>query len=371
METSSQRAEAGARPVKPGCDTNDTGSKHVHETGLKAMNSQAKVVALSPVTGAVESQSPVPADGPAAEKSPAAGALEQHEALASDPPTESSLAALDTRLIPTRPVTPFAAAASVELIEGGDEERSTAPDNDIVMVKEQLEACTSCSRLEESQTESSNVAISSADHLEEQQSWSRLLTLISQKLNTLKHLQEQHHTLISTRDGGIDRRELVPSGSVCAVERTHKSVIALRRTVSAAGPRSAESAYEAVRGLLLCLDSVTDFVSAPRAAGEEDRELKLLQQECVLNDLASLWELLLKTEAELLREGADAVHCGTCLQDCLAPRSCSSPRPTARNTTVSQRGSSQGFSFNQLCILESSQVQSLPQVQSSASWADI
>lgn len=117
METSSAPA------VKSACDATDT--------RFKTMNSRAEVVAFSLEPGAVGPR--IPADT-AATESPAADALEQRDALVSIPPTKSVLAAAalgSTRLIPARPITPFTATTSDEFMEG-DEEPSTAADNDTV-----------------------------------------------------------------------------------------------------------------------------------------------------------------------------------------------------------------------------------------------
>lgn len=40
-----------------------------------------------------------------------------------------------------------------------------------------------------------------------------------------------------------------------------------------------EELYKAVRRVLLCLDALTDFLLTPGDAGEDDNQLRLLQQE--------------------------------------------------------------------------------------------
>lgn len=102
------------------------------------------------------------------------------------------------------------------------------------------------------------------------------------------------------------QRDLVPSGSVsAALEQTRKSIVVLRQTVraaeeasralvkshaeglcisqvSSAGPSPPgveERSHQAVETLLLGLDSLTRLVSASRAPGEVDAQLRQLQQE--------------------------------------------------------------------------------------------
>lgn len=51
------------------------------------------------------------------------------------------------------------------------------------------------------------------------------------------------------------------------------------RSAGASHPDVKEEFYEAVRGVLLCLDALTDLLLTPGGAGEEDTQLRLLQQE--------------------------------------------------------------------------------------------
>lgn len=149
MEISSKGAETSVLSVKSGLDKiNDFGSINV-ETGLKSMDSEADVDAFSLETAAVESI--MTADTQVAkDKFTAADMLEQHETLdISDSHTKSvpAGAALEaTRLIPARPITPFAVSTSVEYIEAGDEDQclSTATHKVPVSDKKKTEFSNKC-----------------------------------------------------------------------------------------------------------------------------------------------------------------------------------------------------------------------------------
>lgn len=141
VESSSKGAESGFLSVK-------SGLKNV-ETGLKSMDSKADVGETFSLETAVESL--ITADTPAAkDKFTAAYTLEQHETLhISDLHTKSlqAEAALEaTRLIPARPITPFAVSTSVEFVEGGDEDQclSTAPHKVPVSERKKTEFSNKC-----------------------------------------------------------------------------------------------------------------------------------------------------------------------------------------------------------------------------------
>ncbi|XP_071323734.1 nesprin-2a isoform X2 [Trachinotus anak] len=358
VEMSSRSAESGLLSVKPGFDTNDFRSKNV-ETGLITLDSKADVGDSScPKTLTTE---PLITAIPAATKSPqAAAAIE------------------DTRLIPTRPIAPFKPTRESVLIEEGDKNLSlsTAPHQDLDThndLKEQSEVRTSHNSLvEESQQaqELLKVPVSMAGHEEdekEQQRWSRLYTQISQKLTTLKKVQQEHQTLISSSDDEgtrekVPEKEPISTGSASAVlQRTHESITMLRQIKSADGshPGVKEELYEAVWRVLLCLDTWTDLLLTPGGTGEADPQLRLLQQECVSTELVTLAELLNKVESEtrpvLSREEPDAYHCLTCLQDCLCTVQLVF---TSSNNQLSEQLALKNQHqelFNQLCILDESE----------------
>ncbi|XP_044232894.1 nesprin-2-like isoform X4 [Thunnus albacares] len=334
--TSSRSAESSS--VEAWLDTK-FGSENV-ETGLKTMENRldpkAESGEVSRLKTVTETTEPLIT---------AAASLDQHrpqnhETIVTEPHVQSHQAVEDTRLIPARPITPFTATrASVEFVEeeDGNLSSSTAPRQGLDTLSgltEQSEVSTShFSLVEESQhaQDSSEVPIRLAGHKkddEEQQKWSRLHTQISQKLTTLKKVQEEHQTSISSEDGGnekVPERELVSTGSASAVlQRVHEAIVMLRqiaRSADGSHPDVKEEFYEAVRRVLLCLDALTDLLLTPGGAGEDDAQLRLLQQECVSSELVTLAGLLRNVESDtrpaLLGEEPDALLCLTSVQQCL------------------------------------------------------
>ncbi|XP_056219440.1 nesprin-2-like [Seriola aureovittata] len=316
VETSSRGAESGLLSVKPRCDTNDSGSKNIG-AGFITMDSKADVGDSSrPETLTAEPL--ISAVIPAA----------KDQFTAATKPPQAAAAIEDTRLIPARPIAPFTPTRESVLIEDGDR----------------------------------------AGHEEdekEQQRWSRLYTQIYQKLTTLKKVQQEHQTLISSsEDGGthekVPEKEPISSGSASAVlQWTHESITMLRQIVTPADsshPGVKEELYEAARRVLFCLDSWTDLLLTPGGADEDDLPLRLLQQECVSSDLVILTELLNKVESEtrpaLSKEQPDAYHCLTCLQDCLS--TVQLVFTSSRTQVIEHLGlknQHQDF-FKQLCILD-------------------
>ncbi|XP_008295523.1 uncharacterized protein LOC103368812, partial [Stegastes partitus] len=140
VETYSKGSETRLFTTEPGFDTS-FGSKNV-ESGLITLDSTGNV--FSPKTVTTESLNT--AAIPAAEDQFNTAATNQnhdsskHETLHTDPSAKSPQAAAaveDTRLIPSRPITPFTSKrASDEFIEEEVEDRSvsTGPHSDLVSV---------------------------------------------------------------------------------------------------------------------------------------------------------------------------------------------------------------------------------------------
>nr|XP_046228198.1 nesprin-2 isoform X4 [Scatophagus argus] len=363
VETTSSNVENGLLPVNYRLDTKESGSGN-DQTGLKTKESDAE--AFSPENVTTESLITAPEDK-----------LDQHrssarEALIPDPHTESCQAAEEPREIPARPVTQFTASRSSEgSIKEEDEEMSSASCQELVtanVLKEQNQVSTNQSNVvEESQQaqSSSEVPESLTGHEadeEEQLKWSRLHNQISQKLITLKKVKEEHQTLISSEDGRtqekVPARALIPTGSASAVlQRTHESIIALRQIVSSADgsrPGVNEQLYKAVRRVLLCLDALTDLLLTPR--GEDDDQLRLLQQECVSTEMLTLAELLSRVQSETRPAPApepEALSSLTSLQDCL--HTVQQVFTSSHSQLTEHLGSThehQVLSSSQLCILD-------------------
>lgn len=143
VESSLKAAESELLSVTPGSNTIDFGSKNV-EPGLVTVDSKADVGDSSHPKLLMAEPPLITAATPAAEghfTAAAAATLDQHQSpkhktFNTDPhtkPPQAVAAIEDTRLIPTRPITPFTRELA-GFIEEGDEDLSlpTAPHQDLV-----------------------------------------------------------------------------------------------------------------------------------------------------------------------------------------------------------------------------------------------
>ncbi|XP_062267756.1 nesprin-1 isoform X1 [Platichthys flesus] len=329
VETTCEAAESEPSSVTSGCDTIDFAAKYL-ETGLTTMDSEADSSHHDTLTcEPLISTAPPAAD----DQCPAADTLERGESSKHETtdPRVKSPPAEDTRTIPTRPITPFTATReSPEFTEEDEEDPTLSTDVDALHhLKEQSEVGASLTSLEESQQDSSNVPLSSEGHEEdekEQQRWSRLSTEISEKLSALRNLQEERGTLKRSEDQTVPEKKLISTGSAPAVlQRTQESIASLRqivRSTDVSQPDVKEQTFEALRRVLLCLDAWTDPLLTTGGAGEEEPQLRMLQQECVSSELLTVAELLRQMESEtspeLWEEEPEASQCVTGLQECLS-----------------------------------------------------
>ncbi|MED6292719.1 hypothetical protein CHARACLAT_003233 [Characodon lateralis] len=249
----------------------------------------------------------------------------------------------DTRLIPSRPVTPFCTKkASDELIEEEDKHLSLSSVNlshqdAFNRLKEQKEVSSSSfSGLTGSQKpeEIPKAAIGSPGHEDDDvdnQRWGLLCIYISKKLHSLRKILEEQQSGISTQDGEkrkkVPEESSVPTGFASSVlQQIHDTIAMLRQMlyeVKSSGsshPGVKKKLYEAVHRVLLCVDSSADLLTHDETI-EEDPQLRLLQQECLSAQLVTLAELVAKVEAQikpdLLMEESDPQSCLTSLQDYL------------------------------------------------------
>ncbi|MEQ2262114.1 hypothetical protein XENORESO_014913, partial [Xenotaenia resolanae] len=249
----------------------------------------------------------------------------------------------DTRLIPSRPITPFCTKkASNELIEEEDKHLSLSSVNlshqdAFNRLKEQKEVSPSpFSGLTGSQKpeEIPKAAIGSPGHEDddvENQRWGLLCIYISKKLHSLRKILEEQQNVISTQDGRkrkkVPEESSVPTGFASSVlQQIHDTIAMLRQMlyeVKSSGsshPGVKKKLYEAVQRVLLCVDSSADLLTHDETI-EEDPQLRLLQQECLSAQLVTLAELVAKVEAQikpdLLMEESDPQSCLTSLQDYL------------------------------------------------------
>ncbi|XP_077408932.1 nesprin-2a isoform X3 [Vanacampus margaritifer] len=155
----------------------------------------------------------------------------------------------------------------------------------------------------------------------ERQRWSLLHIQISQKLEALQTLQEEHQRLMT--DGKV---AMVAEGKLLStsavLQHANESIAMLSQiTRSKDDPDVKEKLYSATRRVLQCLDALTDLLSTPGGVGDEETQLRILKHECVSTELRSLAGLLHHVESNispgLQSEVADALSCLTSLQKCL------------------------------------------------------
>ncbi|XP_039874015.1 nesprin-2 isoform X3 [Simochromis diagramma] len=332
-------------------------------------------VALTPES--VTAQSLNTAAVPAAEGQLKAAAVHQHdlpkhEAFDADPRTNTPQAAAgaeDTRLIPSRPITPFAAGrASDELIEEEKLSLSTAPNSDLDVfdrLREQTEVSTSCFLGGSQQFSVEPISLPGHENVNpKRQRWSHLHSQISEKITTLKKVKENHQ---SQNREDAENRQKVPDeasrsiGSTCAaLQHTQEAITMLRKIVSSTDgshPGVKEEFYEAIQQVLLCLDSLTDLLLTCGGTGEDEPQLRLLQHECISAELGTLSELMSKvvseTRPQLSKEEPDAYSCLTCLQDCL--HTAQLVLTSSHNQLIEDPGLKdpcKEISTNQLCLLD-------------------
>nr|XP_024660949.1 nesprin-1 isoform X8 [Maylandia zebra] len=298
--------------------------------------------------------------------------LPKHKAFDADPRTNTPQAAAgaeDTRLIPSRPITPFAAGrASDELIEEEKLSLSTAPNSDLDVfdrLREQTEVSTSCFLGGSQQFSVEPISLPGHENVNpKRQRWSHLHSQITEKITTLKKVKENHQ---SQNREDAENRQKVPDeasrsiGSTCAaLQHTQEAITMLRKIVSSTDgshPGVKEEFYEAIQQVLLCLDSLTDLLLPCGGTVEDEPQLRLLQHECISAELGTLSELMSKvvseTRPQLSKEEPDAYSCLTCLQDCL--HTAQLVLTSSHNQLIEDPGLKdpcKEISTNQLCLLD-------------------
>ncbi|KAM8832006.1 nesprin-2a isoform 3-T3 [Spinachia spinachia] len=318
VKTSSESAEVPG--LSPGNHrTTEPESEHV-ETGLIERDS---------IVGEACGQEIVTIEPPMF--STAAAKLDSHgspqcESPVTDPHAAAA-AAENTRLIHARPKTPFAAPRGSD---GFTEEADTLVYLSVCPHQHLVQNTAHVSkkwreespRAREMSEERISIAQQEEDYEEDNKGelrWSRLNTQIFQKLITLKKVKNGHQ--IGSEDRGTHgkdpERELTSAGSASAVLlRTQESITMLRQIVSFPGVN--DTLYEAARKVLVCLDALTDLLLTP---GDDDPQLRMLQQECVSTELVTLCEMLSKVESgatpTLSMVKPEALRCLASLGECL------------------------------------------------------
>ncbi|XP_077366480.1 nesprin-2a isoform X2 [Festucalex cinctus] len=188
----------------------------------------------------------------------------------------------------------------------------------------------------------------------EQQQWSLLHVQISQKLETLQTLQEEHQRLINdAKVAMVGEGKLVSSSAV--LQHANESIAVLSQIMrSADDPDVKEKLYSATRRVLECLDALPDFPLTPGGVGDEETQLRILKHECALMELGSLAGLLHDVQSKvspvLQSEEPDALSCLTSLQKCLKIFNTSFNEPSL--DSLGLKSQHQDLFSNQLCFME-------------------
>ncbi|KAM4521617.1 nesprin-2a isoform 3-T4 [Odontesthes bonariensis] len=338
-EISSKGAETSLLSVKLGHDDN-FGPQNA-ETGLINLDLKADACkAFSPKVVTVDC--PNTAHIPTAEVHTEAAAPAQHESPKQEtsdigPQIKSALTAAaveETRLIPSRPVTPFSAKRASDEFRAEEDENLPFSTTTLQLDLDAHNRLKEQQKVKEGSHRSeglSEMALSLTGHEDDDvdyQSWGQLNSQISKKLTSLRKLQQEHQSRVNTKDGEKNEKpqEKMSISTVSAsavLQQTHEPIAMLRQAMRAAGssdPAVKKKLFQAVRRVLLCLDPLTDFLLTHDGA-DDDPQLRLLQQECISVDLVTLAELVGKVESKirpaLSKDEPDPSSCVIGLQDCL------------------------------------------------------
>ncbi|XP_074540850.1 nesprin-2a [Halichoeres trimaculatus] len=331
-EMTSKAAESELSSVKPELSSDHSASDKI-DSGFIQMDSHTVGRTLDPENVVTQSLVTAAEEEVTAEATLDQQASPEGETLSADRQTElpQSEAAVEDVIAESPDTT---RTASEETNKGGaDQSADLCQDENYLKVsKEQNEVSSIQSPIvEEFQQpkDPSETPISLAGQEEddtEQLSWTRLYDQISQKLTTLKKVQEERRALSSSEDGVSHEKSPVrgmSSGSASAVlHRTRESISVLGKIVSSpenSGPGKNEELYEAARKVLLSLDAMIDLLLTPDSSGEDENHLRLIQHECLSTELSTESDLLSKVESDskpvFSSEAPDALLCLTSLQD--------------------------------------------------------
>ncbi|KAJ0061043.1 hypothetical protein NL108_004759 [Boleophthalmus pectinirostris] len=211
----------------------------------------------------------------------------------------------DTRLVPVRPITPFAAAAVFEEEEDGRPSSSTSPTKELDTSIQLKQTAAREIPLNERCKEASSPKDMSRSNLREengieQSSWTQLTDEISQMLSSL-----------DKQDFQISEGENV--SSVSCLQSTQQAVLMLRPIVNSSGPCEHGELFKALKQVLLSLDTLSKLMSNS-IQDKNDPELKLLQNECLRGELVTLYELLNQIERV---DKQEVSQCVTSVQQCV------------------------------------------------------
>ncbi|XP_014859415.1 PREDICTED: nesprin-2-like isoform X6 [Poecilia mexicana] len=232
----------------------------------------------------------------------------------------------DTRLIPSRPTTPFCSKKASDEPREEEDDRLSSSSADLShpgvlnKLKEQKEVSPSS---EPQKTEASFGSPDDDDDDVENQHWTRIRSHVGKKVSTLRKVLEEQKNTIGPQDGGkkktVPGKDPVSAGSVSSVLQQIKDTNAkLRQTLheaKASGsshPGVKKKFGEAVQSVVTCLDSSADLLT-PDGPAAADPQLRLLQLESLWAQLEPLAELVAEVEAQIklaLLMGESDAHSG-------------------------------------------------------------
>ncbi|XP_055088094.1 nesprin-2 isoform X2 [Periophthalmus magnuspinnatus] len=210
----------------------------------------------------------------------------------------------DTRVVPVRPITPFAAAAVFEEEEHGRSPLSPIEELDTSIELKQNEGIEI--PLNERYKETSSPNDMSRSNLQdendiEQPSWIQLSDEISQ---TLSNPDESQLDIQVSKD-------TMPYGA--CLQTTQQAVLMLRPIVNLSGSSEHRELFKALKRLLFSLDTLSKLVLTS-VQDKNDAELKLLQNECFRGELVTLSQLLNQIE---IVDKPEVSECVVFLQQCV------------------------------------------------------
>ncbi|XP_043962311.1 nesprin-2 isoform X2 [Gambusia affinis] len=255
-----------------------------------------------------------------------------------DPQTNPCLmeaAVGETRLIPSRPVTPFCSKKASDEPREEEDKRLSSSSADLShpeVLNKQKEQNEVSPSPESQKTEASFGSPDDDDDDDddvENQHWAHICSHVGKKVSALRKVLEDQQNMICTQDGGkkktVPGKESMSAASVSSVLQQIKDTNAkLRQTlheVKASGsshPGVKKKFSEAVQSVVTCLNSSADLLT-PDEPAAADPQLRLLQLESLWAQLEPLAELVGEVEAQIkpaLRMGeSDAHSCLASLDD--------------------------------------------------------
>ncbi|KAK7906753.1 hypothetical protein WMY93_015365 [Mugilogobius chulae] len=156
---------------------------------------------------------------------------------------------------------------------------------------------------EETSAPPQNMSWLQEENRSEEQSWSQLSDQISQTLSGLHQLHQ---------DSQISKEKTITKAA--CLDQTHLAVLTLTSVVNSSGSCERGELFKALKQVVRSLDALTTLLSASVQDDDDDPELRLLQDECLKEELVTLSELLNQTETV---DTPEASQCISSVQQCV------------------------------------------------------